>query len=247
MADFVCEQMTHSFMLDRKSRGLSGRTINFYSKELRYFCEYLDTIGATYLEEITPDILRAYFLELSRRGRNRGGIHAGFRAIRAFLKWTWDEYEIDQRNPIDKVRVPAGSSQPIPGLSMEEFKKILATCTTERDRAILLTLVDTGVRRSELTKISLQDVDLNLSVVKVIGGKGGKDRYVFIGQTTRRAIKKYLRSRSNLQPGAPLFATFEETRLTPSGLRQITRRRAEDAGINPPGLHQFRRLAVSPY
>jgi integrase/recombinase XerD len=216
-----------SFLLDRRSRGLAAATIRYYTVELGYFCDHLDLAGVVCLGEITPDVLRGYFLELSRRGRNRGGVHGSYRAIKAFLKWVWDEYEIDQRNPIDKVHVPAGSSQPIPGLSMEDFKKMLAACTTERDRAVLLTLVDTGVRRSELTGINLQDIDLNLGVIKVIGGKGGKDRYVFIGQTTKRAIKKYLRSRSNLQPGAPLFATFEESRLTPDGLRQITRRQAQ--------------------
>ena len=110
---------------------------------------------------------------------------------------------------------------------------------TERDKAILLFLADTGVRRTELVMLNMQDIKLFLGSVEVRHGKGGKVRPVYMGARAKRQLKKYLKTRADLRIEAPLFATFEETRLTPAGLRQIIRRRAADAGIPEPGLHDF--------
>jgi site-specific recombinase XerD len=88
--------------------------------------------------------------------------------------------------------------------------------------------------------MNVKDVDLNSGAVMIRYGKGGKTRMVFIGHTTRRAMRAYLRQRHDSCPA--LFVSKDEERLTYDGLRQLLERRAKRAKLSTkPELHGFRR------
>jgi site-specific recombinase XerD len=95
-----------------------------------------------------------------------------------------------------------------------------------------------------LVALDVGDVDLACGEVMIRHGKGDKFRLVRMGERCRKAVKRYLKCRKTLTPCSPLFATYEEDRLTFSGLRQIIRRRAVDAGVKAPWLHDFRRCCA---
>lgn len=126
------------------------------------------------------------------------------------------------------------------------------TFTGERDKALLYTLLDTGIRKSEATNLVLPDVNLENGSILVREGKGGKNRTVFIGAKARRALATYLRYRDTplinfmrrkhgMTATDALWLTDEGTPITKDGLRQIIARRARQAGVHEPGLHEFRR------
>ncbi len=94
-----------SFLADRQTRGLSQRTLEFYQDELQAWFDWLQEQGVSDLDDITSMLLRRWLLHLGER-RNPGGVHANYRSIRAFLRWTWEESEIDTSNPISRVRPP---------------------------------------------------------------------------------------------------------------------------------------------
>lgn len=228
------------FIIDRQTRGLSKGTIHYYQDELNRFSSFLDSIGVVQLEEITPDILRIYLLQLSQT-RNKGGVHASYRAIRALFFWYEDEFEPDDwKNPIKKVKVASPSKNPLPGVSIEDIQKMVE-CSNTRDKAILLCLLDSGARASEFISLNIEDTDLILGSIKIKYGKGGKSRIVFLGKTSRKALRKYLKDRTSVTPSSPLFVTDENERLSYPGLVNIIRRRSKDANIKTPGLHDFRR------
>ena len=110
-----------------------------------------------------------------------------------------------------------------------------------RDRALLLALLDTGCRASEFLALNIGDVNLADGRVMVRHGKGGKGRVTFLGLKSRRALRSYLRYRSDRSEAEPLWVTPQQTRLTYDGLRSMVRRRAACAGVADPSLHSFRR------
>ena len=234
----------NGFLVERRSRGLSKNTILYYSKELRYFNTYLNEIGVINLDDLTSNEIRHYLLGLSKR-RNKGGVHSSYRAIKAWLNWVWDEFEVEGRNPISRVSIPAGKNHPLPGISISDVKKMINSCTTDmgvRDKALLMFLVDTGARRAEVVSLNIEDVDFITGNVRIKHGKGDKSRTVYLGRKSRKALRKYIKSRKfEITPNSPLFATGDENRLSFSGLREIIRRRSVAAGIKEPGLHDFRR------
>lgn len=232
-----------AFITDRRSRQFSPNTIHYYKVELGLFARYLEQVKILSIEEITPTILRNYLLELGNK-RNPGGLLVSFRAIHTFLNWTWDELELEMRNPISKLQAPKVSAEPQPGIALENIQKMVEACTgtqPQRDRALLLALLDSGARAFEILAIKVGDIDLLTGEIAIRRGKGGKARAAFLGQRARKELRKYLKTREGLAKGSPLFVTDEGAPLTYWGLRQILRRVAKRAGISEPGAHDFRR------
>jgi integrase/recombinase XerC/integrase/recombinase XerD len=199
------------------------------------------------IEQIAPDVIRAYLLELEARGANPGGRHAKSRALRAFLTWYQAEAEPDGwTNPITKVKPPKVEVEPIEGISPEDVKRLLAACpdtfTGIRDRAILLCLLDTGARMREFLALDLADVDTIAGNVVIRKGKNRRPRIVFIGKRTRRALRAYLRLRTDSSPA--LWVTSAGDRLAPRSLQSMLERRAAQAGTDAPSPHDFRRACA---
>jgi len=235
-----------AFLIDRQARGLSPRTVDFYRDELANLAEFLKTQGITETAAITPTHLRAFLLDLGKR-RNPGGTHAGYRAARAFLKWYEAEYEPDGwTNPIRKVSAPRVPQEVLQPANLADVKAMLDTCRRrtfagDRDRAILLSLLDSGLRASEFLALNLDDMSLDTGAVVVRRGKGGKFRTAFLGHKAQRATLDYLRQRKATAEAGPLWVTCAGERLTYWGLREILRRRAGKAGVPTPSPHDFRR------
>ena len=102
-------------------------------------------------------------------------------------------------------------------------------------------VLDTRCRASEFVALRLGDAKVSTGVVIVRHGKGQKQRVVFLGVNSRRALTRYLRYRHDAEPNHPLWVTTYGARLKYSGLRQIIRRRAAVANVDQPSLHSFRR------
>jgi integrase/recombinase XerD len=234
----------NSFLVAKRAEGLALRTCSFYKEKLVTFTTYCEHRNINTVEVITPDLLREFFLHLEEAGHNPGGVHAYFRTVKVFLKWYERENEpLGWRNPITKVKAPKVPDEPLEPVEMADVDAMLQTCREgrmeDRDRAILLTLLDTGARATELCNIDLADLDPMTGSLLIRQGKGRKPRTVFAGQRTRRALRAYLRHRGGAL--GPLFLSRVGERLDYDGLRDIIQRRARDAGITPPPLHAFRR------
>lgn len=232
------------FFLDRKTRGLSKGTIQFYSKQLNRFLVYCEGQSITNLEQITANEVRRYLLWMEEKGHNPGGRHAGYRVLKTFLRWWEIETEPDEwKNPFRLVAAPKVRQEPLKPIPMEDIKSMLQICENsllgKRDKAILLTLLDTGVRARELVHIDLTDLNQQLTEATLRVTKNGKPRSIFFSPKSRKAIRLYLKTRKDNSPA--LWINRESTRLSISGLRQVLRRKALKANIQEWGAHSFRR------
>jgi site-specific recombinase XerD len=108
-----------------------------------------------------------------------------------------------------------------------------------RNRAIILILLDSGLRVSELASIKLEDVDTERGLIKVLG-KGSKERVVRIGSTAQKALWKYLMFRHKTTSQA-LWLTEEGTPLSKCTVQIMVKRLKERAGVTVKGnCHKFR-------
>ena len=125
--------------------------------------------------------------------------------------------------------------------------------TARRDRALILFLLDTGLRASELCALSVGDVDLKTGQVDVKhgqngGAKGGKGRVVYLGKTARRSLWRYLASRADgADQDAPLFVGKLHRRMNKGVLRQLVARLGEKAGVAHAHPHRFRHTFALTY
>jgi len=202
--------MVESFLVDRKSAGLSQHTLKFYRQFLNPFILYCNATSLNLTGEISPDILRRYFLVFAET-HNPGGVHATYRTLRAFFHWLVKEEVMapEWKNPMLKVKAPKVVLDPLEPISIEDVQALINTCQrgnfiAARDRAIFLFLLDTGARAQELCHTNVKDIDLNTGAVMIRYGKGGKTRMVFIGRKTRRTMRSYLRMRHVFSQGQTL-------------------------------------------
>lgn len=234
-----------AFLLDRKAQNLTKKTLDFYRMNLQKFIEWCDTQAVKTVTELSPDLLRGFFIAMSERGHNAGGVRALYRTVRVFVRWYALEFEpLEWRDPLRKVKMPKADEDPLEPVTLETVRAMIDTCTRgqftgERDRAILLFLLDTGVRAGELLALDKQDADILTGDILIRKSKSRKPRTVFVGRTARRALRAYLKLRDDM--ARALFVTDEGERLRMAGLRQIMVRRAKRAGVSIPPLHSFRR------
>jgi integrase/recombinase XerD len=164
-----------------------------------------------------------------------------------------------------RVPAPRYQTPPVEPFSKEEIEKLLKVCdfcdeaetdkrrkftmrraTSYRDRAIILTLLDSGVRASELCSLKIGDLDISTGRVTIKpgpsgGAKGKKGRTVFVGKSTRRAIWRYLASREDDDDSdAPLFLGKHGRPIAHDALRQVIHALGEKAGIRKAYPHRFR-------
>jgi site-specific recombinase XerD len=237
-----------AFLIDRKAEGVAEGTLRFYRQKIKLFSDYCDAMSVKQIGQITPSFLRQYLLHLEESGHNPGGRHAAFRTVRAFFLWYEDEVEPQGwSNPISKVKAPKVPMEPLEPVSFETVAQMVKACphnsfTGDRDAAILLCLLDTGARASEFLSVNLEDINQARGDILIRQGKGRKPRTVYIGKQSKRALRRYLNHRRD--DSAALWVThprFGSERLGYDGLRGILTRRAQEANVEEPALHDFRR------
>jgi site-specific recombinase XerD len=233
------------FIKAKKIEGLSPNTIRIYEQQLKHFMIFCEGQMLERISQITSSDIRNFLLYLQEDGHNPGGVHVGYRILKTFLRWYDLESEPEKwRNPISKVKAPKLVEESLEPVKLSDVRSMLATCDSsflgKRNRAILLMLLDTGLRARELLSIHLSDMNLITGNVLLRRGKGNKPRNVFIGKETKKAIRAYLRDRNdNLDD---LWVTDDQhKRLAYGGLRALLERHANLAGIDAPSAHDFRR------
>lgn len=243
--DVDLEIWIEAFLKDRKASGRSVGTVKFYRDKLANFVKFCHGRYIKQITQINPTDLRDYLLLLEEQGHNKGGQHSFFRAVRAFLYW-W-ELELEPpgwRNPIRKVKAPKVPIEPLEPASKQAIEAILETCKSNffgiRDKAIILILLDTGIRASELLAINREDIDAVTGSILIRRGKGGKPRTAFLGKITRKALRAYLRKLK--KDKGYLWKMRTSERMTYNALRMMLKRRANLIGVDAPMPHSFRRL-----
>jgi integrase/recombinase XerD len=230
-----------TFCAGKAAEGLSPRTITWY----RMIGERLvRRFGAERpVDALNPAELRAWLVEL-RATLSPMSVAGYVRGLRAFGNWLSTDGLAAARalRALTRPRVPRKLIEP---LSDADLRRLLAAAG-ERDRAVLLLLLDTGLRVSEVVGIRLGDLRPDGSI-KVLG-KGAAERIVPVGSEARRAIGRYLAQRGPGAAGERLFLNQADQALTTSGVTQLLRRLRRRTGVtarcNP---HTFRHTFAHNY
>jgi site-specific recombinase XerD len=230
-----------AFLLDREAARRSRLTIRTYDSCLRDFIAFLEGQGVTTPEAIAPSHIRAYLVSLQRQGLKDTTTQNRARVANIFCHFLVEEGIIPE-SPMRKVKMPRVDRRVLPAFSPEDVKRLLAACDNPRDTAIVLCLLDTGLRAGEFAALNVADVDLKTGAVQVRRGKGGKGRVVFLGAKARKALLKYVMARGNTKPDEPLWLSGRTGgRLTAHGLASVLRDLGKRANVARCHPHTFRR------
>lgn len=210
----------------------SPETVRAYGADLGEFLSFLEKeTGAKNgppVSRLDRTSVRAFLGELHRRGSKKSTVARKLAALRSFFRYMKRRGRI-KTNPAVAVATPRQERRLPRQLSLAEVTHLVempdsGTPLGSRDRAILEFLYATGVRVSELTSISMEDLDLGEGIVRVMG-KGRKERLVPVGSKARDAIRWYLKQRPSLEsrPGSGKETLFLNYRGTPLNVRSVRR------------------------
>ncbi len=223
----------------------SPRTSENYQHYLREFLKFTKISSPA---EITDDVVRDFRVALARReGLKR--VTQGYYAIalRNFLKYL-AKRDIKTLSA-EKIELPKVPSRQIDTLEYGDLERLLAAPKGDslrdlRDKAVLEMFFSTGLRLAELCALS-RGIDLRRGELSV-RGKGDKLRVVFISDSAREAVQKYMARRANMSGGAndaeeKLFVSLDRLGrvigpITPRAVQRLVVARATQAGI-PNKIH----------
>lgn len=230
-----------SWTLAMEAESKSPKTVEGYGGSLEQLARWLEANHHPHEpDEITTTLLRTWLVELIET-RSASTARTRWNGLRSFFAWATEEGEIPE-NPMALVKAPALPEKLIDMLSVDELKAVLKACegpllVDRRDQALILLYADTGARLSEIVATSIDDLDMRLREL-VVMGKGRRERVVPFGARTARALDRYLRmrARSKYAEGKWLWLSGKDGRaLTANAVQQMMRRRGAQAGV--PGLH----------
>jgi integrase/recombinase XerD len=237
-------------------RGFSERTVWITRVELRYFFRWCEARGILRPEEVTRPMLERYqrhlFLHRKKDGQALSWRSQSqrVRTVQQYFRWLVRQ-NVLLWNPASDLVLPRKEHRlPKAILTEEEVERVLAqpdvsTPVGLRDRAVLEVLYGAGLRRLELTRLTLVDVDWERETLWLRQAKGKKDRVVPLGARARMWVERYVRdARGELacgRDGGALFLTVQGEAMTADPLTHQTRQYVVAAGVNKPGsCHLFR-------
>ena len=247
------EQLKREFLEHVEiEKGNSLKTVNNYDHYISRFLEFAKISNPS---DITDDKIREFRLYLNRqpgvkvRGQSASTLKKNTQnyyliALRTFLKYLMKRRITSL--PPDRIDLAKIKERSLDLISVDELNRLLKAPLVEnisgkkddtlkifRDRAILELFFSTGLRLSELCSLN-RDLDLSKDEFS-IRGKGEKVRVVFLSDSAKDAIRKYLNNRKDLDE--PLFIQYssnagKSNRLTPRSIERIVKYYAIKAGIS---------------
>ncbi len=238
--------------LHLRAAGRSDGTIRIYRGAAMELVEF---IGADLpADRITRRHIEAYLVAFAARDNKHvpgqpvapAYVNQHFRSLQQLFRWLVEIEEAIPASPMARVKPPTVPEKLTPILTDDEVRRLLDTCKgasfdARRDAAIIRLFLDTGARRAEIVNLRLDDIDLERSILAVVG-KGRRPRLLPFGDRTALALRRYLRARKR----HPLAGTTDRVWIgnqgviTGNAVRMMVNRRAEKAGVPNVHPHRFR-------
>ena len=217
------------FILSRQAMQCTPATLDFYKHTAGVFLKWVERQGVTLPEQVDARLVRQYLAELTGLGKADKTLHAHARAIRTLLRFWYAEHYIPEQVTF---AMPRMEKKRLPCLTAEQLNTVLSVCKKPREKALVLFMADSGLRRAEIISLNWDDVDIMSGLVRVKRGKGGEARSAVIGATTRRALLAYRRTLGHPKNDLPVFQSRNGGRFSGPGFLQVFRRLSKQTGIH---------------
>lgn len=227
----------------KNERRYSQQTILAYSKDLYEFSDYLESSGESDITQLTYQDFRLFLAYLNERDLARTTISRKLSSLRSFFKFCLKRGWIDS-NPMELIQYNVKKKH-LPDFFYQDEMEQIFKAVEQSDSpmqlmhsALIETLYATGMRVSELSNLTLSQIDFDMSLVRVIG-KGDKERIIPIGDVALNALRTYmdelrpqLIKNSTAENQDFVFLTKTGLQLSPSLVRKTLNTIVKNAGLN---------------
>jgi site-specific recombinase XerD len=218
-------------LLDLQLSGAKPNTQRAYLREAQNLAKYFNKSP----EQLGEDELKAYLLHLMKERHLSEGT---FRFYVAGLKFLY-RTTLKREWAVEKIRVPRAKRKLPVVLDLTEVESLFLVTKNLKHKAILMMTYSSGLRVSETASLKLTDIDSKRMMVRVSQGKGGKDRYSILSQTTLEHLRQYWHK---YRPTEWLFeGANKDDHITPHSIQLMFYAARKRAGITKPAsVHTLR-------
>lgn len=232
-----------------KSNRVSTETLKTDTVLFRQFTRWVG--DGCEIASVTSEDVVAYLNHHRVRGLSPYTIKRHYALLSAFWSWlTSSEIALCEEHVVKPVPTPKTPKRVVETLSRDDIEALLDAASKgtlpRRDRALVLFLLDSCARVSEVAGVEIPDMDLNRGRVSVVG-KGDKQRYVYLGKRALQAIWLYIKQErpDPMQSGSDhLFLTFDGYPMNRHSVRKAINRLAERADVDA-HPHLFRHTGAT--
>lgn len=226
-------QAQDEFLKTLRYKQKSIETIRAYKSRLNQLHQDLQkhVNGPVYIDMITEEALEecmCYDQEV-RKLTNKS-INHKISSISSFCTFAVKKKWLSYNPALEIDRLPL-KRQEKEFLTPEEIKQILAFVDHPIAKYVISLMAYTGLRISEAINLSLSDVDFQEKVIRVIDGKGGKDRKVPMSKDLEKVLQHYLQQERPMTPSTNFFATKKTGAMSPQYVNRLLKEAAKKAGI----------------
>jgi len=242
MAEINLDKLVLHFCQCMKAEGKSPATIRWYSEMIRSFVSFLLAVDREpILGEFTLENARDFIIHEQERQVSPFTVQAKVRALKGFSSWLFGEgYQVE--NVLALLKIPKAPIKLIEPLTTEEIDSLLSvqnplTAIGSRNLAILITLLGTGIRESELSNLRDDDSHIEEGYIKVMG-KGSKERVVPLGAVVQKILWRYIfhfRPEPESEMDNYLFLTMDGKKLRSNAIKLLLSRWGKRAEV--PKVH----------
>jgi len=221
-----------------KRRNYSTHTVKNYLNTLRHFVLWLDVP----IEQVTYSKINAYIDYLLGKRLEPKTINCHLGSIRGFYDYLRKQEDVAVTNPVKRGTL-LRLSRPLPKhLKDEDIFNLFTVINSNRDRAMFMLMLRSGLRVEEVANLTLAAIDWRRLRLYVYNGKGAKDRVVYISPDTYDVLVAYVKARLSCRVKKVFLVEKGTHRGKPISVRGIQKRMehyARKTGL-PISCHQLR-------
>lgn len=272
-ADLLLSVLLQGYLLARRADGYSPGALTQYEWAIE---RLIFVVGDKPIHQVTIEDLRRFMSWMQTDYVTKGGkpgklspvsIFHAWKALHAFYAWLNTEYQVERIER--KLAKPKFQYPEIKPFSEDEIKAIVKAAeysrlaqtekrlsyrmprpTARRDLAIVILLLDTGIRIGEMSRLLVSDANLDSGEIVIRPFRSGiksRARTVPIGARTRKVLWKYLALRDLKNDDHYLFVTVDDHQLVPNAAQHVLRSIGKAAGVLDVHPHRFRHTFAIEY
>ncbi len=237
MAQIDLDKLVLHFSQCMRAEGKSPKTITWYGEMISSFIKFLKSTGKSpILDEFNLTKARGFVIYEQQRRVSPSTVQCRVRSPKGFSSWLFGEGYLTD-NVLAQLKTPKAPIKVIELLVTEEIDLLVSaqnplTAIGSRDLALLITLLGTGIRESELSNLRYGDSHIEEGYIKVMG-KGAQERVVPIGVLVQKVLWRYV---FHFRPDPDgdlvdyLFLTMDGKQLQPNAIKLLLKRWGKRAG-----------------
>lgn len=237
----LVETLQKEFLIERKFEGLRQTTLDSYTVFFKTWNVWLGEHDLEQIEDLTPKIIKNYLRQCIENGNKPKTANTKLKLLRAFSRWLVEEGLIDEQFTKGIKAFREDSSPKI--VKQEDIQLVLShlrrtrrrenTFESRRNYVLVLFMLGTGCRLSEIERLNWSDVDFSNYLITILESKSRKHQSVPLSDALARELldwKLFLERKYEKTP-VPLFISRKGTRFTRNGIQNFFKRLKLKLGI----------------